>query len=222
MFDAHRHISSDGHCDQDALYATSTTKEWDTVPTGMAVLSLGALASGQLPPPSLLYDRLKADPRLQIGEVGLDRRFPDLGGQRRFLEEVLAIGWELGRSVSLHCVRADGELLALLAARKGHLPPLIWHGCTASRESRMEAGRLGVIISYGPRLYSSKIGREGSALLATEWVLESDWEGEEALYAPFLEEHIRSFARLTGLSEESVVENNRAKRAILTNQPTPR
>ena len=86
----------------------------------------------------------------------------------------------------------------------------------------MEAGRLGVIISYGPRLYSSKIGREGSALLATEWVLESDWEGEEALYAPFLEEHIRSFARLTGLSEESVVENNRAKRAILTNQPTPR
>ncbi len=222
MFDAHRHTSSDGVCNQDALYATSDPGQWHTDPSGAAVLCLGALAKAPLPDPSLLYDRLKADANLQIGEVGLDRRYGGYEEQRTFLMEALTIAWELGRSISLHCVRADGDLLTILRSRARTLPVTLWHGCTASSESRREASRLGLIISYGPRLYQSRIAKEGAGLLAVNWVLESDWEGQEALYRPFFIQHIRSFSRLTGLSEENVIENSRAKRAILTNPSSHR
>lgn len=221
MFDAHRHISSDGFCDQNALYATSRASEWDITPTGEAVLSLGALASEKLPDVDAIYDRLEQNPALQIGEVGLDRRFDDLGEQRNFLEDMLMMGYALDRSVSIHCVHADGTLLDLLKEHKRHLPPILWHGCTASRESRMRAARMGVIISYGPRVFESKIAREGAGLIATPWAVESDWEGPEADYLPFWEQHLASFALLTGVSRERILENNRATRTILTDQQTP-
>lgn len=221
MFDVHRHISSDGFCDGDALYATSRVSEWDIVPKGDAVLSIGALASEKLPDVDVIYDRLKQNPALQIGEVGLDRRFAAFDSQRSFLEDMLMMGYALDRSVSIHCVHADGELLQVLKDHKGHLPPVLWHGCTASRESRMRASRMGVIISYGPRVFGSKIAREGALLVATPWAVESDWEGPEADYLPFWEQHLTSFALLTGVSRERIVENNRAARAILTDQQTP-
>ena len=221
MFDAHRHISSDGFCDQNALYATSRASEWDITPTGEAVLSLGALGSEKLPDVDAIYDRLEQNPALQIGEVGLDRRFDDLAEQRNFLEDMLMMGFALDRSVSIHCVHADGTLLDLLKEHKRHLPPILWHGCTASRESRLRAARMGVIISYGPRIFESKIAREGAGLIATPWAVESDWEGPEADYLPFWEQHLTSFALLTGVSRERIVENSRATRTILTDQQTP-
>jgi len=222
MFDVHRHISSDGFCDQDALYATSRVGEWDTVPAGMAVLSIGALSSEKLPDVDLVYDRLEQNPSLQIGEVGLDRRFDDLYAQRCFLEDMLMMGFALNRSVSIHCVHADGTLLDLLKEHKRQLPPILWHGCTASRESRLRAARMGVIISYGPRVFESRIAKEGAALVETPWAVESDWEGPEAGYRPFWEQQIDAFARLAGVSRDQIMENNRAARTILTDQQTPR
>ncbi|MDX9915769.1 MAG: TatD family hydrolase [Sphaerochaeta sp.] len=221
MFDVHRHISSDGFCDQNALYATSRVSEWDQVAAGEAVLSIGALGSEKLPNVDLVYDRLKQHPKLQIGEVGLDRRFDDFDDQRAFLEDMLMMGFALDRSVSVHCVWADGELLQVLKDHKGHLPVVLWHGCTASRESRMKAARMGVILSYGPRIYESKIAKEGAGLIATPWALESDWEGPEADYLPFLEQHVASFGRLVGLDVAQVVEHNDGLRTILTDQQTP-
>ena len=221
MFDANRHISIDCFCDHNDLYATSRAREWDITPTGEAVLSLGALGSEKLPDVDAIYDRLEQNPALQIGEVGLDRRFDDLAEQRNFLEDMLMMGFALDRSVSIHCVHADGTLLDLLKEHKRHLPPILWHGCTASRESRLRAARMGVIISYGPRIFESKIAREGAGLIATPWAVESDWEGPEADYLPFWEQHLTSFALLTGVSRERIVENSRATRTILTDQQTP-
>jgi TatD DNase family protein len=220
MFDAHRHLPTSQTATANALYATSSIDEWGAPVGPDSALSLGALASSPLPDPALLYDRLSANQYLQIGEVGLDRRYADLDGQKEFLRSVLTIGWELGRGVSLHCVRADGYLIEILRERKTQLPVLLWHGCTASREIRSEASSLGVIISYGPNLYRSKIAAEAAGLIEGEWALESDWEGDEEQYHSTLYEHAATFARLTGLSVESVVRNNDEKRAILTHLPS--
>jgi TatD DNase family protein len=224
VFDAHRHFDLSSGATSDALYATSTLDEWQYAQQQpkKAVCSLGLLPSSPLIDPALLYERLVAFPHLQIGEVGLDRRFDDLENQKQFLDAVLEIGYQLGRSVSLHCVRADGHLLDLLRSRKSRLPVMLWHGCTASSEVRTEAIRLGVLISYGPTLYRSNIAKDPHSLIAHPWVLESDWEGPEEEYMSTFNAHIKSFALLTGLSEESVVRNNDEKRAVLTNQSTPR
>ena len=168
--------------------------------------------------PTSMWSDHQQNPALQIGEVGLDRRFAAFDSQRSFLEDMLMMGYALDRSVSIHCVHADGELLQVLKDHKGHLPPVLWHGCTASRESRMRASRMGVIISYGPRVFGSKIAREGALLVATPWAVESDWEGPEADYLPFWEQHLTSFALLTGGTHRG---EQPCRRAILTDQQTP-
>lgn len=168
-----------------------------------------------------IYDLLRAHPDLEIAEVGLDRRYPDREGQSAFLRNMLHIGFELGRSVSLHCVREDGVLLSLLKSEAKYLPALVWHGCTASLETLKEAVRYTVIPSYGPSFHKSRLAKDVRRLTHMPFALETDFTGRESDYTTTFAYHIAAFSHLSGYSEEQLETHNDEIRAILThNQAT--
>lgn len=225
MFDAHRHLSSDTSSFANAIYATASIGQWQQAAalSTSVCIGAGALANEPLPTAEDLYSHLVAHPALQVGEVGLDRRYPDSEAQEHFLCDAIKIASELDRLLILHVVRRDGRAIELLRSFGSTLPRVLWHGCTASVESRKILAQLGVIVSYGPTLFESAIARDPATLCVGQWVLESDWEAlDEQPYTAFYTKHVHAFAALTGLSVERVVKNNDAIRAILTDQPPPR
>lgn len=221
MFDAHRHMSLDYQQSRNALYATANMQGWQQLKSlkGEAVGGLGALAGDRLPDICSLEQELVIHTDYQVSEVGLDRRFGNMEQQIQFLDEVLQLSYTLRRSVTLHCVQATSELLKLLRERKSSLPPLLWHGFTSSYETALEASRLQVILSFGPRLYKSKLAKEGKKLIAFPYALETDFENaDEGKYQPLLQEHIQNFCALSSTTEEQLIRNNDEIRTILTNQ----
>lgn len=213
MFDLHRHLSS-ASPSHACFYATSRKEEWETVihaPYGAIGLLPSQLPAGV----EELHALLVAHPHLQIGEVGLDRRFPHPDRQESFLKELLRVAVELERSVTLHCVRREGRLLEILRGME-RLPRLLWHSFGGSYEVAREAARLDIILSYGPRLKHSKLSGEGKRLTRLPFGLESDYEKPtEDGYPETWQAHQRWFAELTGWSLDRLVRNNDEKRTIL-------
>lgn len=224
MFDAHRHFTH-ARASSNALYATSKPGEWGRL-TGMqhpAVGGVGALPEKPLPAAGMLYDVLSRQPDLQVAEVGLDRRWPDAEAQQLFLLEVLDVAYILERSVSLHCVRREGLLLSLLGRQGKRLPTLLWHGCSLSWESARQASKMGIILSFAPSLYTSRLAREEKRLTSLRFALETDFaQEEEEVYDAYLEKHLVAFSQLTGTSSDALIRNNDEIRAILTNQSSAR
>ncbi|MBG0766573.1 MAG: TatD family hydrolase [Spirochaetaceae bacterium] len=220
MFDAHRHFGSS--MQENALYATSSSDEWDVLSSlkDPALGGVGALADKPLPEINDLERILKAHPSLQIAEVGLDRRFPDIERQEVFLKDTLTLGFELGRSVSLHCVHEQGRMLSTLHSLQPDLPPLIWHGYTGSWETAQEAAKLGVILSYGRKLFLSKLAREGARLVTIPYALETDFEQGD--YTQMLWAQVKAFSSLSGCTREELIRNNDEIRTILTHNTATR
>ena len=70
-----------------------------------------------------LFDLLDAETDLQMGEVGLDRRFENILPMDRQIEifrQELAFAISKGRSISIHCVRATKPMLDILKEMKGY------------------------------------------------------------------------------------------------------
>lgn len=63
-----------------------------------------------------LADRLRADPRAAVGEIGLDRWIKDFDfeRQREAFAAQLALAGSLGRPVTIHCLNAWGTLAEML------------------------------------------------------------------------------------------------------------
>jgi len=101
---------------------------------------------------------LVAHPGAGVGESGLDRApkglaaAPDAADQAAALGTHLDLGRELGRPVTLHCVRAVGALTAALAARAPFPAGVILHAWAGSPEATARlAGLGGVHFSVGAR-----------------------------------------------------------------------
>ena len=140
----------------------------------------------------LLYNRLSSEKDLQMGEIGLDRRFQDrlpMEYQIRILKRELGFAVDNDRSVSLHCVRATGPMLEILSGLSFRPFSILWHGFTGSAETAASLYRLGVIVSVGPR-FTGDIEKIFSANPMT--VLETDYTGnEEQKHLEILEEMYR-------------------------------
>ena len=126
-----------------------------------------------------LFNLLDSDPELQMGEVGLDRRFDDILPMERqtaILKEELAFAISRNRCISLHCVRATKPMLDILSGLKYRPYSILWHGFTGSPETAAELKKLKVILSIGPR-YNGNL----KALLdANPFIVpETDYEGSD-------------------------------------------
>ena len=111
-----------------------------------------------------------------VSEAGLDARFTDrvpMERQIETLESILEYAKQHRIPVTLHCVRATGAMLRILNKVRPEKGYCMWHGFTGSVETAKELGRLGVIVSIGPRF-------KGNAADLDYFVIETDYEGNSA------------------------------------------
>jgi TatD DNase family protein len=224
MFDAHRHLGENDFS-SDALYCTSKREEWQSLQLlhYPAVGCAGALGDTPLPAVETLYAFLRDRPSCHVGEVGLDKRFPDIAQQVKFLSSVLDLAFELDRSVTLHIVQSEGKALDLLKSLGKRLPRLLWHGFTGSLETAKEADRLGCILSLGPLVERTRLGKNLSSLSSLPLAIETDYEGKDSEeYSRLLENQYRNIARLLDIQVEALIRKGYECKSILTDIKAPR
>ena len=93
-----------------------------------------------------------------IGETGLDRSCPIVFSvQQRLFIEHLELAAELSWPLSVHCVRAWGALVDILADfnRRNTLPPVLIHSFNGSTEIMRRLTKLGCYLSYSEALAGS-------------------------------------------------------------------
>ncbi|MEO0016831.1 MAG: hypothetical protein RLZZ522_114 [Verrucomicrobiota bacterium] len=95
-----------------------------------------------------LSEVLERHPLASVGECGLDRR---VAGQRAVFEAQLRLARELGRTVTIHCVQAWGELWEALDA-VGTPGNFLMHGYGGSLEFARRLLPLGAYFSFSPIL----------------------------------------------------------------------
>lgn len=78
-----------------------------------------------------MRDLLKSNSALIVGEIGLDKNYPDIIKQENFLIEQLSMATEFNRAVQIHCVGSWGRLLEIL---KDFAGVAVLHGFSASVE----------------------------------------------------------------------------------------
>lgn len=224
MFDAHRHFTDD-KIPYDALFATASQIEWPKL-TSLPEISWGAaggLADKKLPPLEDLSGFLQQYPNVQVGEIGLDKRYGDLEVQATFVRAVLDLAYEWERSVTLHVVQSDGLIISCLKSSGKRLPRVLWHGFASSLEIAKEAAKIGCILSIGPNLFKTKHMHILQQLSTLPFALETDYEDKEkTAYPEFLQHHYERVSNASGIGMDDLIRNNYEIRAILTNNQTSR
>ena len=126
-----------------------------------------------------LFDLLNTDESLQLGEVGLDKRFEGIlpmDQQVAVLRQELEFAISKDRSISLHCVHATKPMLDLLADLSFRPYSILWHGFSGSNETAAQLARLKVIISIGPRYKGDVL----QLIRANPYTVpETDYEGSD-------------------------------------------
>ncbi|NBK21722.1 MAG: hypothetical protein EOM68_06830, partial [Spirochaetia bacterium] len=193
MFDAHRHLTSETEM-HDALYCTSHQDEWARVANlpSPAIGALGALANKALadrPLPSIedFAYCLEGNPFLQVGEIGLDKRFGDMEGQQRFLNAALDLAFSLKRSVTVHVVQSDALFLSCLKKAGRRAPPILWHGFTGSIETARTAAEKGCILSLAPGIEHTRLAKRIEELALLPFAIETDYENDTKQDKPYIQ-----------------------------------
>ncbi|HKL57998.1 MAG TPA: TatD family hydrolase [Sphaerochaeta sp.] len=230
MFDAHRHLTDEKEV-YDALYCTSCQNEWAIVANlphpgigALGALANKALANKTLPPIDALAQALQDNPLLQVGEIGLDKRFGDMEDQQNFLLASLDLAYSLERSVTVHVVQSDGLFLSCLGKAGSRLPTILWHAFTGSVETARIAARKGCILSLAPGIEMTRTARKLDEFSSLPFAIETDFDTtmQKSPYSQVLEDQYTLIGSLMHMDRETLIRNNRAKRAILTNNAPPR
>ena len=152
-----------------------------------------------------LYDLILSDKTIQMGEIGLDKRFNDIipiQKQADILRAELTFAIENNRLVSLHCVHSTGLMLEILEEFKYRPFSIIWHGFTGSSETAARLYKLKVIISIGPRFK----GCIRDIFTANPYTVpETDYEGtSEKEYQSILKAQYDRFSSELNMTAEEI------------------
>ena len=190
MFDAHAHpgIPTAG-----ALVCSAGKEDYPRLLD--CPYRAAGLLPGRKPDWDALENALKAG--CILGEVGLDKRFPDLDEQRNVLLKALEIG--KGLPVVLHTVRAWQDMLEIISNHPGRY---MLHGWTGSYEMAKRFLDKGCLISLGPR---AERVRDFNRLLTLPFVTETDLPSGEEQQAALKAWNIK-LSELTGLDIEARTE----------------
>ena len=99
-----------------------------------------------------LRAQLAANPRLGVGEIGLDRLKEKTisPAMRELFAAQLAVAFEFRRPVVLHGAKCWGEVVREIVECRANVPPLLFHGFSRSDGLLPEIVRLNGCISVGP------------------------------------------------------------------------
>lgn len=99
---------------------------------------------------------LEVDPQAGIGEIGLDAIRPDRELQMTVFTAQLDLARKFGRRTSLHCVKAESEMVAVLRNYHHQLSEILVHAPSFSADTWQQFNRLGVSISIGPQVLNPR------------------------------------------------------------------
>lgn len=143
---------------------------------------------------------LLARPDALVGEIGLDYgpERPDADLQRAAFCRQLSLACELGRPVSVHCVRAWGDLLAAWDALSGQRPTLLVHDFRSSPEMAADLTRREMFLSF--QFHTEPIGKRAPAAVravpANLLLVETDVGGRPAAPVQPTEDLVRVIEQL--------------------------
>ena len=124
---------------------------------------------------AVLSGALAADPRLGVGEIGLDRlRSRTISEhQREAFARQLALAAEFHRPVVLHGAKCWGEVVQACRPYRGRIPAFFFHGFSRSTGLLPDIVALNGFISVGPALLNDHAVnyREMAALLPPDRLL---------------------------------------------------
>lgn len=77
---------------------------------------------------SLIEDYLQRYEGLNVGEVGLDNRYKNLGIQIEVLKNFTELAFRYKRTMSVHCLKRWGYILEIINSDKYREIPILFHG----------------------------------------------------------------------------------------------
>lgn len=115
-------------------------------------------------PQNWVYDlekNLIKNPKIMVGEIGLDKNRPNMELQTDVFVRQLKIAHKMSRGIHLHCVGCWDKILQTLDENKHALPQFILaHGFTGRAEDiKYIADKYNIYFSYGPRSLQQKLSK---------------------------------------------------------------
>jgi len=144
MTDAHCHVSGGDPAVRELLIGRDFigVHPWDA----------DIVARAPSPWLASMRTRLAADPKLGVGEIGLDRLHDrEISAvMREVFEAQLALAAEFHRPVVLHGAKCWGQVVKACAPYRGQIPAFLFHGFSRSDGLLTDIVALNGFISVGP------------------------------------------------------------------------
>ncbi len=100
----------------------------------------------------VLHRTLAATPGLMVGEIGLDKNYPDMTYQQDIFHRQLAVAADMSRIAHIHCVGAWDCMFATLKSLEKLPPAILFHEYSGGvPQIKMLSERYNAYFSYGPR-----------------------------------------------------------------------
>lgn len=158
------------------------------------------------------------NPQIQLGEVGLDKRFiniQSLQAQEQSLLTMLQFAKDHNKIVTIHSVQATERTINILKDAKLQPWKVLWHGFTGSLETAKVLFKMGAFVSMGIR-YAGSL--KELALAHPRFVLETDYEGvDQTEYNALLEAHYERCAQNLGWATSQLKEHCYGQAQTFTN-----
>lgn len=104
-----------------------------------------------------LREVLERDPSANVGEIGLDEaNGPGMVDQSRCFEEQFMLAAELGRTVSIHSVRAENYVLAAVKRNRKGCRAVVLHSFSAPSNYVKSFSKYDCYFSISPRILSKQ------------------------------------------------------------------
>ena len=158
------------------------------------------------------------NPQIQLGEVGLDKRFiniQSLQAQEQSLLTMLQFAKDHNKIVTIHSVQATERTINILKDAKLQPWKVLWHGFTGSLETAKVLFKMGAFVSMGIR-YAGSL--KELALAHPRFVLETDYEGvDQTEYNALLGAHYERCAQNLGWATSQLKEHCYGQAQTFTN-----
>lgn len=155
---------------------------------------------------SELISTLMAHPDLMVGEIGLDKNYPDIESQESVFCRGLQIAHDLKRVAHIHCVGAWGKMMDIL--RGCELPPaIIFHAFSGAADLVPELIECGAYFSFGVAVMDNARARLQSAVAAvplSRILVESD--APDVAMPNTIPDVVAKIAEIRGMDTAHVVE----------------
>ena len=109
-----------------------------------------------------------------VGEIGLDRNFPDIAKQKEMMIAQLELAVEFDLPVVIHCVKALSDIFSILKSFPKKIK-IYLHGINLNEQELTEVNKRKYFIGVGPQLFNkSKIQRLISLIPKDKILIETD------------------------------------------------